>query len=253
MAAPRRDAVGPAGTEVAVSRNSEDGPGTRTGPSAGATEGYAARTSYLDPKVASSYDADRFKRPVGRFVDRLEKGAFLRALRSLPAGSSVGEMACGTGRMTKLLVDRGYPTVATDVSPAMLARARLRLADRRVGGGFVLCDATALPFRDHSFDVVIAYRFINQLPGDVRREVLAEAARTTRSFVILSNLSPWSLKHLYRWLRRRSDAPRSPPAWSSRAFGREAAAVGLRLEAVFRILPIIAETYVTRFSRIDPR
>ena len=42
----------------------------------------------------------------------------------LPAGSSILELGCGTGRMTRQLVERGFRVTAVDESPDMLAHVR---------------------------------------------------------------------------------------------------------------------------------
>ena len=55
--------------------------------------------------------------------DRREKGCILDCLRAIPAGSKVLDLPCGTARMTKLLVERGYRVTGTDISEAMLSRA----------------------------------------------------------------------------------------------------------------------------------
>ena len=43
---------------------------------------------------------------------------------ALPAGSSILELGCGTGRMTRQLVERGFRVTAVDESPEMLAHVR---------------------------------------------------------------------------------------------------------------------------------
>jgi SAM-dependent methyltransferase len=42
--------------------------------------------------------------------------------RAVPAGGSILELGCGTGRMTRQLVDRGYRVTAVDESTEMLER-----------------------------------------------------------------------------------------------------------------------------------
>ena len=66
------------------------------------------------------------------------------------------ELACGTGILTRRLLDRLAPTtriVATDLSSSMLAVARERLdpSDRLL---FQEADAVSLPFADASFDAI---------------------------------------------------------------------------------------------------
>jgi SAM-dependent methyltransferase len=69
------------------------------------------------------------------------------------ADSTICEMGCGTGRVTAHLAARGH-VIGVDPSPAMLAKARQRLAttDLRRGG---LCK---IPARDGEFDAVLCIR-----------------------------------------------------------------------------------------------
>lgn len=56
------------------------------------------------------------------------------------AGANVLDIACGTGRLTKLLSDNGYKVSAVDISPEMLS-----VADERCSGqvSFYLADMTS--------------------------------------------------------------------------------------------------------------
>jgi len=48
---------------------------------------------------------------------------------ALQVGSPVLELGCGTGRLTLPLARKGHEVIAVDVSPAMLARLRAKLAE----------------------------------------------------------------------------------------------------------------------------
>jgi SAM-dependent methyltransferase len=76
--------------------------------------------------------------------------------RILGGPGDVLELACGTGILTRRLLDQLPPTarlVATDLSPAMLdyAEGQVGQSDRI---RWQQADATALPFPDATFDVV---------------------------------------------------------------------------------------------------
>lgn len=67
------------------------------------------------------------------------------------------ELACGTGRLTRHLVEHlpgGTRIVATDVNPAMLGFAQKVITAPRVEWNVV--DAVELPYADASFDLVVA-------------------------------------------------------------------------------------------------
>ncbi len=90
---------------------------------------------------------------------------------ALAPGSTVIDLACGTGDLTVMARHRGYRTVGADLSWGMLAA-------NHTGSPRVQCEASALPFADASVDGVVcgyALRNFTDL-----RAALAEAARVIR-------------------------------------------------------------------------
>jgi ubiquinone/menaquinone biosynthesis C-methylase UbiE len=186
---------------------------------------------------------------VGHLVNRTEKRAFMRSIAALPQTATVFEAACGTGRMTELLLDFGHETLATDVSSPMLQRAVEALGGRNGLQGFALCDASRLPIRSNAYDAYVAFRILSHLPRAVRAALLAEAARIARVTVILSVQSPWSAHFIYRYIFRPL-VPRDPPfAISVKKLTREAKEAGLAVVSVNHAIPFLAETYVVTLQK----
>ncbi|HEX4068227.1 MAG TPA: ubiquinone/menaquinone biosynthesis methyltransferase [Acidobacteriaceae bacterium] len=78
--------------------------------------------------------------------------------------SKVLDICCGTGDMTLALLRRrpatGEPVTAADFSPGMLARARVKLADKNAR--VMEADALRLPFADGTLDLITtAFGFRN--------------------------------------------------------------------------------------------
>lgn len=97
------------------------------------------------------------------------RDAFLEIVPPPPA--RVLDLACGEGRLTRDLAARGYAPVGVDASPTLIALAR----EADPGGDYRVADATALPFPDASFDLVVAFNALmdfDDMPAAVR-----EAAR----------------------------------------------------------------------------
>jgi demethylmenaquinone methyltransferase/2-methoxy-6-polyprenyl-1,4-benzoquinol methylase len=67
----------------------------------------------------------------------------------LPPGSTVLDVACGTGDLCRGLARAGYQRVGVDLSPGMLSHARTNAA-------LVLADALCAPFRPGCFDGVVS-------------------------------------------------------------------------------------------------
>ena len=74
-----------------------------------------------------------------------------------PAPARILEIGCGRGDTTRMLLKK-FPTasvVATDYDPAQVALASRRVADSRLK--VRQADATALPFPDGAFDLVVEF------------------------------------------------------------------------------------------------
>lgn len=90
--------------------------------------------------------------------------ALLRAELGLLAGRRVLELASGTGEFTRVLVDAGAEVTGLDLSEAMLARARRKLAadGRRVR--LFLGDAEATGEPTGRYDAVVCRHLVWTLP-----------------------------------------------------------------------------------------
>ena len=95
------------------------------------------------------------------------------------------DIGCGPAYLAPGLLARGIGYVGVDRNAAMVARARRRIAPSAGKGLVVRADATALPFRTGSFDVVIAAGVLGLLDLHSRQAALREMARVTRGEVRL--------------------------------------------------------------------
>jgi SAM-dependent methyltransferase len=62
--------------------------------------------------------------PVDVYLRLPDRGEGDIVASAVPAGASILELGCGTGRMTRQLVARGFSVTAVDESPEMLAHVR---------------------------------------------------------------------------------------------------------------------------------
>ena len=153
---------------------------------------------YQSDTVAASYEEKRFSGG-GRLIDRREKRAVLDALEPLDR-QEVLEIACGTGRFTVMLAERGADVTGIDISAAMLALARENASVAGVGDHleFARGDAGRLPFPDDAFDTVIAVRFFHL--ADTPASFLSEMARVARETVFFDTFNATSARSVYNWL-----------------------------------------------------
>jgi ubiquinone/menaquinone biosynthesis C-methylase UbiE len=153
---------------------------------------------YKADDVAEEYDSKRFSRG-GRLIDRREKEAVLDALAPVD-GKRVLEIACGTGRFTVLLAERGANVVGLDISRAMLTQGREKAREAGVDDriSFLLGDAARLPFPDDHFDAVFAMRFFHLAKTPAK--FLTEMARVSKGRVFFDTFNDRSTRVVYNWL-----------------------------------------------------
>jgi SAM-dependent methyltransferase len=133
--------------------------------------------------------AQRAERWEERFPD--DGPLFDAAVRAMvpPAGGTVLDVGCGTGRglaPLRAAVGPGGRVVGLDITPAMLAEADRR--GRRDHASLVLGDAQDLPFASGAFDACLAAGLISHLPAP--RRGLRELARVCRSGATLALFHP---------------------------------------------------------------
>lgn len=96
----------------------------------------------------------------------------------LPADAAVLELGCGSGHFWAANAERvpaGWTIVLADLSPGMIAAARVRLGGRFA---YALADAEALPLPAGRFDAAIANHMLYHVPD--RRRAVREIARVVR-------------------------------------------------------------------------
>ena len=109
--------------------------------------------SFLEQRRAELHSAlaDRWLEEIRKYLP--EK----TSLRILDVG-------CGTGFFTILLAKQGHQVTGTDLTPDMVANARILAKEEQVNCDFEIMDAEHLSFTDNSFDVVISRNLTWTLP-----------------------------------------------------------------------------------------
>lgn len=166
-----------------------------------------------------------YETPLGARVDADEKEIVFE-LADLKPGERVLDIGCGDGNYTGPGFERTGSAVGLDRSPAMLQAAAKRLSGTP-GLRWVEGDATSLPFRDSSFDVVLIVTVLCFAADP--QAVVNEAFRVLRSGgrLILGELgrySSWAFTRRIRgllgsttWQNARFFAPRDLRALLERA------------------------------------
>jgi ubiquinone/menaquinone biosynthesis C-methylase UbiE len=119
-----------------------------------------------------SWDADY--RQKGRLY-----GGAPRKLPAFPPGARVLELGCGEGKTLSAQIHHGWNVTAIDFSPHAVRLAR---STARGGGGaeYAIADARTVPFRDRTFDAVVAIHLLGHSTSDGREKIVHEIHRVTR-------------------------------------------------------------------------
>jgi SAM-dependent methyltransferase len=131
--------------------------------------------------------------------ERTNLPAFLTLMPEPGAGTL--DLGCGEGRLSRLLAGRGHRVVGVDAAPTMVRYAATHAQAAPAVGG----DAAALPFRDETFDLVVAYMCLHDI--DAMPDAVAEAARVLRPGGHLCVAIPHPVNSAGGFESRDGDAP----------------------------------------------
>jgi 2-polyprenyl-3-methyl-5-hydroxy-6-metoxy-1,4-benzoquinol methylase len=189
------------------------------------------------PQVASEYPAHFRSR---HWRDRREKKCIMKALRNITPGSRLLDLPCGTGRLTRLLMDQGFRVTAADVSEAMVNNARTNIAASQSPTeghlphvDFEVRDVMQTGYADDQFDAIVCNRLFHHFTeSSTRLRALKELRRISRGPVIISFFNSFALDATYRrivkMLRRRTPKDRIPIPYT--VFHGELQASGFRVQ-----------------------
>ena len=135
------------------------------------------------------------------------------------------DVATGSGNAALAAARRGTAVVAVDYVPSLLDRARRRTEAEGLTVEYVYGDAEALPFDDHSFDVVSSVFGAMFAPDQER--TAAELARVTRPggrIGLVAHTPDGFIGHLFKTNAKHVPPPagvRSPIQWGTEERLRE--------------------------------
>jgi ubiquinone/menaquinone biosynthesis C-methylase UbiE len=110
-------------------------------------------------------------------------------------GTRILEVFCATGLFSRILARTGAEVSSVDISRRMIDRARR--ADGGLGTGYLVADAADLPFRDSSFDLVVAARGLHGMPRSVRDRVVREIGRVSGAWALF--MEPARPRTMFEW------------------------------------------------------
>lgn len=118
-----------------------------------------------------------------------------------PPGTRTLEVGCGEGRVSRDLKERGHRVVAVDASPTLIRMA----LDTDESIAYARCDATALPFEDGTFDLVVFYNSL--MDFDDMPAAIDEGARVLAPGAVLCVSITHPLQDAGNFAEPAADAP----------------------------------------------
>lgn len=151
----------------------------------------------MSADAAAAYDA-WYATPLGATAHALEL-AVVEDMARPRAGERALDVGCGTGVYTAWLAASGVAVTGIDIDSARLDAARRKLP----AVTFLAADATALPFSNGEFDLVLAVTLLCFLDEHRRQAAVAELVRVTRpgGRIVIGELARASLWAAQRRLK----------------------------------------------------
>jgi len=97
-----------------------------------------------------------------------------------PEVGSILDVGCGDGRITNRLATKYPRVVGVDISEAALQHVKAET---------VKASVESLPFKDGSFDLVLATELLEHLPKAIYHKAIAEMKRVAKEWIVIS--VPW--------------------------------------------------------------
>lgn len=147
----------------------------------------------IDPysKTAGRYDS---------FVEPLVKNLRATGMKMVPSKEEmlVLDVGCGTGTYLNLYHKARCKTFGIDLSPAMIDIARKKLGKR---AALYLGDASQMPYPDGTFDLVVAFLALHEMPASIRSTVVNESKRVMKKDgrILLVDYHPGPIRFPKGW------------------------------------------------------
>jgi SAM-dependent methyltransferase len=201
---------------------------------------FLASAPFRDDEVAD-YERRRYRGLDQRLVHRREMRILGKILDRISSGpppavpSYALDAPCGYGRFSCPLLERNFLLVSSDLSPAMVRRARQKDTISIKSMGIVNNITRGLPFRSGVFRLILSMRFFHHLHrSEDRRRALSEFAAAGGAWLVLSYYQANALHLLQRRLRRVAGKSRARIKMiSRREFDEETGAAGWEVVRVF--------------------
>lgn len=127
--------------------------------------------SVIDPNDKKGYK--------NKYISFLRDQYILKYLDGISRSSRILDFGCGSGNLSKTLVDNGYKSIGIDISFDLLKYAKRHALEK--SSLFVQYDGNSLPFPSNSFDACVIYGVLIYLTdSELFRTTLQELNRVLK-------------------------------------------------------------------------
>ena len=203
-------------------------------------------------KGVIDYEARRYRGWDQRLVHSREIRILEKALSHAAEGCGPAlDLPCGCGRFTGLLLEQGWQPVNADYSIEMVRRALDRSRSLHQIPGIVADAKANLPFRENSFDLILAMRFFHHVhDSDELLSILTEFARVSKDWIIASYYKANALHRLQRWFRGKAVKGQTRIKTRSQEEMKTLASLaGLRIVRVYPMIRGLHSQHILLLSR----
>ena len=206
----------------------------------------------VNDKDVSTYEKRRYGAPDQKLVDRREQGVVDEIIRTLGLNKGrVRDAACGYGRFSTLFAKHGAEIICADVSTAMVARSRERVAGEGYRGQYVVMDIRHIPFKANAVEAAFTMRlFHHGFARDEMADILKELARVARQWVILSY---YRHNPLHAFFRRMKGFSSRIKMMTNEEFQSELKAIPLTVRFRRPVIPFLHAQTIVVLEKVTPR
>jgi ubiquinone/menaquinone biosynthesis C-methylase UbiE len=166
--------------------------------------------TYQKKDVVSTFDKEREEFAYQKYKHKIESDFLVNAIKETNAENKIKilDVACGTGRMLSAVFsqERNIEYTGLDTSKEMtsilLKKAKEKGIDKKIK--LKIGDATKMPFKENTFDLVFTYHLLWHLPREEQEKVIKEMMRVVKKegiiiFDVLNEDFIWEkIKYLFR-------------------------------------------------------
>lgn len=143
--------------------------------------------TYQKKEIVSTFDKEREEFAYQKYKHKIESDFLINALNEIDVKDKIKtlDVACGTGRMLSPVFsqDKNIEYTGLDTSKEMtsilLKKAKERGIDKRIK--LKIGDATKMPFKDNTFDLVFSYHLLWHLPKEEQEKIIKEMLRVAKT------------------------------------------------------------------------